>query len=149
MNDKIIKFIRNASFTFAFLLLIVDQLIKHNIKNPVLNFGAGFGIMQSQRWLLIAITVVIIIALSYLYIKEKNYAIRLSFLLIIFGALSNVIDRVLLGYVIDYLPFPFWPAFPTYNLGDSMICFGVIILILYELFTMRKKHSESKDVSKN
>jgi signal peptidase II len=140
------KFNEKGIFSICMLLLIVDQLVKHNISNSVLNFGAGFGVLQNQRWLLVVIAILIIVALSYLYYKEKSLAIKTSYSLIIFGTLSNIVDRVFLGYVIDYLPFPFWPAFPTFNIGDSMICVGVGLLALYEFLI--KNHIKRKSVEK-
>jgi len=133
------KFNERSVFSICMLVLILDQLIKHNILNPVLNFGAGFGILQGQKWIFILIALVIIVALSYLYHKEKSFTIKSAYLLIIFGAFSNLIDRILLGYVIDYLPMPFWSSFPMFNLGDSMICVGVGLLILYEFLIKNKQ----------
>ncbi|MFA6088392.1 MAG: signal peptidase II [Candidatus Woesearchaeota archaeon] len=119
-------------------LVILDQLIKSNIHNPVLNFGASFGIMQNERTILLVAAILIMGILGYMYYKTNDLSLRVSYTLIFFGALSNFIDRVFLGYVIDYIPMPFFPTFPTFNIADSMICVGIGFLILYE-FVLRKK----------
>lgn len=130
--------------TLGILILVSDQLIKHNIRNPILNTGAGFGIFEGQRWILVLISAIIICALIFFYYKTKEDIIKTSLMFIILGASSNLIDRFFLGYVMDYLPFPFWPTFPTYNLGDVMICFGIGLLILNEFYLKRKKAKSAK-----
>jgi len=125
--------------SFAAFLVVIDQLVKHNIINPILNFGAGFGIFQNQRWVLAIISFVVIIILSYLYFNEKDKFVRFSYVFIVFGSFSNLIDRVMLGYVIDYISMPFWATFPRFNLGDSIIFLGVLFLVLYE-FWLKKRY---------
>ena len=119
-------------------LVILDQLIKNNISNPVLNFGASFGIMQNERAILLIAAILVMGVLGYMYYKTKDLSLKISYSLIFFGALSNFVDRLFLGYVIDYIPMPFFPSFPTFNIADSMVCIGVGFLILYE-FVLRKK----------
>jgi signal peptidase II len=135
------KISEHKVISIATLILFIDQIIKNNIINPVLNFGAGFGLFQNQRWMLVFISIAIIGLIAYLYHKTKNKILRYSYILISFGTLSNLIDRIFLGYVIDYIPFPFWP---TFNLGDVMICFGVGLILLNELVLERKQKNKIK-----
>jgi len=118
------------------LLLILDQLSKLIIIdiNPNLfflrlsyNSGAGFSIMQGQRITLIILSILIIGVLLYYYFKHlnRNYAFALS--LILGGALSNMADRILRGFVIDFIYTGLWP---TFNLADSFIVIGGALLIL-------------------
>jgi len=133
-------------FSIIISTIILDQLIKlliiakfqlHQstplIKNIfhltyVSNTGAGFGIFHNNNLLLICISIMIIGLLSYLYNKfPDNKLSKISFALIIGGAIGNLIDRIRIGFVVDYLDFKIWPAF---NLADSAITIGAIILII-------------------
>ncbi len=113
------------------------------------NEGAAFSFLANaggwQRWFFLVLAVTISVAL-FLWIKklskeEKLTAIALS--LILGGAIGNVIDRVLLGHVIDFIQiwlgsYP-WPAF---NMADSAISVGAVILILSGL---KKPYKESEE----
>lgn len=99
----------------------------------VKNFGAGFSILQNQTIFLIVVTIIAIGFVSYLLIKSKNSESfnRVCYILIIGGAIGNLIDRLTLGYVIDFLDFYiFGYDFPVFNLADSFLTIGCILLIL-------------------
>lgn len=116
--------------------LIVTSNLLYNQSLPVIkgifhitlvhNRGAAFGILKNQVPLFI-FTSVFAIILIYLNLKDKShgklYTVSLS--LILAGALGNLIDRLLLGYVIDFLDFRIWPVF---NIADSSITIGVILM---------------------
>jgi signal peptidase II len=128
-------------------ILILDQLSKLLVRqldsaitlipgflsiNLVMNTGAGFGLFQGQRWLLTWISVMVVGLILYYYdrIPERE---RIPFALILGGALGNLIDRLLLGYVVDFIDLSFWPAF---NIADSALTIGVALLLLQSI---RKK----------
>ncbi len=96
------------------------------------NRGAAFGILKNQVPFLI-FTSAIAIILIYLNLRDNRgkiiYAVSLSFILA--GALGNLIDRLFLGYVIDFLDFRIWPVF---NIADSAITIGAVLLGWYILF---------------
>ena len=101
------------------------------------NHGAAFSFLAQaggwQRWfffsLALIISVVLLVWLAKLKLTAKLEAISLS--LILGGALGNVMDRIMYGYVVDFLDVyvgtSHWPAF---NIADSAICLGAILLIL-------------------
>jgi len=101
------------------------------------NHGAAFSFLAQaggwQRWffigLALAISTFLLFWLARLKPHAKLEAISLS--LILGGAIGNVIDRIVYGYVIDFLDFyigtSHWPAF---NIADSAICVGAVLLIL-------------------
>jgi signal peptidase II len=133
-------------FTPAILVLFLDQLSKHlAAKNLILNQsvpiikgifhltlihnrGAAFGILKNQAPLFIFISLFAII-LIYFNLKKsrnkENIVFNISLALILGGALGNLIDRLFLGYVIDFLDFRIWPVF---NVADSAITIGAILL---------------------
>jgi signal peptidase II len=126
------------------LIIALDQLTKFLIRNTtpkiiipkvltftyITNTGAGFGILQGMNALLIIVSIAIIALLLYYYHtnKDEEQIPRIFFALIVGGALSNLIDRVLFGAVTDFIAFSFWPAF---NIADSAITIGVATLIIH------------------
>lgn len=99
------------------------------------NRGAAFGLLQGQTWLLIAMYFIIGLTATYIiykvkligYIKESGILGAVSVGLIAGGGLSNLIDRLLHGYVIDYLQLSFFS--PVCNVADYAISLGTIILL--------------------
>jgi signal peptidase II len=128
-------------------LIYGQQISLTNFFNLVLAFNAGaaFSFLSDesgwQRWLFSGISICASVLIIYLLKKhflEKLFCVSLS--LILGGALGNLWDRISLGYVVDFLDFHYggyhWPAF---NVADSAICVGALLLIL-ESF----KHKEPK-----
>ncbi len=101
------------------------------------NYGAAFSFLAQaggwQRWFFIVLAVVISIVLIVWLAKLKPHAKleAISLSLILGGAIGNVIDRIVYGYVVDFLDVyigsSHWPAF---NVADSAICIGAVLLIL-------------------
>jgi signal peptidase II len=148
----------------AFAIIVLDHLTKWWVSAslefqqfvPVLPFfslvrvhntGAAFSILADaggwQRWFFITVGIiatVIIVRLLKHHAHEKRMALALA--LVLGGALGNVIDRVVLGYVVDFLYFHYrsfaWPAF---NVADSAISVGAALLIWDSL---RGKPAEAK-----
>jgi|SRR3989344_3550152 len=108
------------------LLIILDQLAKYFF-GSVKNYGAAFGILQGYTTFLIIMSLAII-AICFYYYKYKELKLGLSFILA--GAISNLIDRIFLGYVRDFIDLKF---FPVFNLADSFNVIGVILLIYLNL----------------
>lgn len=91
------------------------------------NTGAAFGMFPQggTLFLLIAIVVSSVILYYYRHLPFGGWIVRLALALQLAGALGNVIDRVRLGYVIDFLKVTYWPVF---NVADSCIVIGVVLL---------------------
>ena len=94
------------------------------IQNP----GAAFGLFAHKTEFFIAITIIILIAifLGYRYLSGGSRLMEVGLGLVAGGALGNLIDRVRIGRVIDFLDFRVWPVF---NLADTAIVVGAGLLI--------------------
>lgn len=118
------------------------------------NKGAAFGILQNQRWVFIVVSVVMIALLAFVMVKFKKdfhptMMTGLSF--VVGGGIGNMIDRSLVGYVVDFIDFTLID-FAVFNIADSFICIGVGLLILDILlgksnlsFLDGKKSDKEKD----
>jgi len=98
------------------------------------NTGAAFGLFPDQGVLFIVIAFVVITAILFYYhhLPDGYRLVRLALGLQLGGALGNLVDRVRQGYVIDFVDFNFWPMkdWPVFNLADSAIVVGVVLLAL-------------------
>ena len=151
----------------AFAVIVVDHLTKWWVSSalayqeavPVLPFfslvlvhntGAAFNFLANaggwQRWFFIAVGIVatvIIVRLLRRHAHEPRLAFSLA--LVLGGALGNVIDRVVLGHVVDFLYFHYGKfAWPAFNVADSAISVGAVLLIWDSL---RGKRPASENAS--
>ncbi len=112
-----------------------------------LNTGGAWSILSDKLWLLITITVIFIVAVSIYDFKTKNKNIvyNLAFSFILGGAVGNLIDRIFLGGVRDFIYFIFAPNFPTFNLADSFLLIGCILFAIYAFFIYKPKEKENND----
>jgi len=120
--DQLSKYLIKTRLGFGSFPLI-DNLLYITI---VRNTGAAFGMFKDTNFLLTIITVILIVfALRYLLISRgKLLGIALS--LIVGGAVGNLIDRIMLGHVVDFIDVNYWPVF---NIADSAVSIGIAILI--------------------
>jgi len=97
----------------------------------ITNTGAAFGLFPDHGLFLIAIAVIVVIAILvyHRHLPDKTL-VRASLGLQLGGALGNLIDRLRYGYVIDFIDFKVWPVF---NLADSAIVVGVVVLAYHLL----------------
>ncbi len=107
------------------------------------NRGAAFSILQDQRIFFIITTVVMLIILAYIYFNTKNITnlSKLAIAMIAGGAIGNFIDRVRLSYVVDFIDVRFGNLynFPIFNIADSFVVCGTILMIFLILFNKFEK----------
>lgn len=103
------------------------------------NRGAAFGMLQNNQWIFIIVAVLAsVFGLYYLHKKKTNIVGKAGIILIISGALGNLIDRVRLGYVVDYFDFTIvWQY--VFNVADVFVVVGTILLCIYILFFDNKE----------
>lgn len=140
--DQLAKLMVVASFAYGEGLIITSFF---NLVH-VLNHGAAFSFLAGaggwQRWFFTILAMVISVWLIIMIRRHQAERLQpLAFSLILGGAIGNVIDRVRIGAVIDYLDFHAAGVhFPAFNLADSAITLGVILMLLQTLLEGRKSH---------
>ncbi len=104
----------------------------------VKNTGAAFGMFRNRQILFIVIAVLIAILAVYVYLslpdQKKYHLLRSECILITAGAIGNMIDRLINGFVTDFLEIILF-RFPVFNLADSFVCIGVFLVVI-SLFTL-------------
>ncbi|MBD5547480.1 MAG: signal peptidase II [Lachnospiraceae bacterium] len=141
------------------LLVVVDQFTKYtavlklknqpafNIIDGVLEFnylenrGAAFGMLQNQKSFFVFVAVIFLGVIVYVLAKtpnDKKYT-RLHFLLVMIaaGAIGNMIDRLKLDYVVDFI-YIVLINFPIFNVADMYVTFSTFILIIQILFVYKE-----------
>ena len=110
----------------------------------VLNDGAAFSLFASKTYLLVLIA---LLCLFFIIYELKNNLddriISIGYSLVLAGLLGNFIDRLIDGYIIDYLSFKILELnFPVFNLADILIVVGIVVVIIREILKERGKRYE-------
>ena len=128
--DIIIKIIVKNTLTLNKPIIIIPNFF---YLTYVQNTGAAWSLLSGKQTFLIIITIIIIsILFFYLYKKSKYNKLELfGYSLLLAGSIGNLIDRVVYGYVIDYLNFYIFNYnFPIFNLADTCIVIGIMLLFI-------------------
>jgi signal peptidase II len=112
------------------------------------NRGAAFGVLQNFRWAFIILTIVAVSIMIWYFIKNNNIVFRISMAFLISGAIGNLIDRLLRGFVVDFLDFfPFGYDFPIFNFADICVNIGAFLLIYYVIFIYKEPVSDKGELN--
>ncbi|OUS52390.1 signal peptidase II [Shewanella sp. SACH] len=117
----------------------------------VRNYGAAFSFLSDaggwQRWLFTIVAVGFSTLLTVWLRKQSASLLKLNlaYTLVIGGALGNLIDRLMHGFVVDFIDF-FWAKshYPAFNIADSAICIGAV-LIIWDAFLSGKSETDSAE----
>lgn len=137
MKNKIIYFI-------GAFILIIDQLTKMFIDksmtiidglfyiNPINNYGAAWSVFNDKTvFLILSSLVILIVLLRYQSYFKMNIRNKIAFGLLYGGLLGNLLDRIVFGYVRDFLDFIiFGYDYPVFNLADASLVIGMFFLII-------------------
>ena len=158
---------RLLGFFVALVIFALDQLVKWWVTGPLginhvgdqlyllpffqftytENNGISLGLLNANnpvgRWMLVALTSAIAIGVAVWIGREKNRIDQMALGLVLGGALGNILDRILHGYVTDFLDLHFgeFRPFLIFNVGDAAISIAVVILLL-RAFLSRKDESK-------
>ena len=152
----------NKTFIFtsiSLLVILADQYTKYLVRHKLVegksvkfigkvvyltylkNEGAAFSILQGGRWIFVIIAVV---AAALIIVNAKfvlsNGLLSVGTALLLGGIVGNLIDRIFLGFVTDFVDLRFWPVF---NIADSAVDIGLLIIFIYFLFYENGKSFKS------
>ena len=161
---------RKLGFTVAAIVFALDQLSKwivagpldlQNVRQIVLmpvfnltwteNQGISLGLLNAEseigRWLLVAVTGAIAIAVGVWIGREKQRGDQIALGMVLGGALGNILDRARFGYVVDFadLHFGDFRPFLVFNVADAAISIGVVILLFRAIFIRPTAPEENID----
>jgi len=159
-HDGDLVIVRKMGWIVAGLVFAIDQLAKWFINGPlqlryvdtiellpifrlqwVPNYGVSMGYLvaqsEMQRWALAFVTAAIALFVAFWLSREKRTMDSVALGLVLGGALGNILDRVRLGYVTDFLNLHFgaWSPFYVFNIADAAISIGVALLVLRAFIT--------------
>ena len=113
------------------------------------NEGAAWGILSGNQIGLIILSVLLFAFLVWYFVKEKkkSWLLVVSMAFIYGGCIGNLFDRIVFGYVRDFIQFAFWQSFPIFNFADVFLTVGVILFAIYLIiFLVKKEKSEDTEV---
>lgn len=146
--DQLIKYMALEHLTKVTTLPLIDGVLHLTY---VENRGAAFGFFQGQRWILIGVTGLVLLAMIVALFsgRFKQRMVLWGVALVIAGGAGNLIDRAMRGFVVDYVDFRLI-NFYVFNLADACVCIGVGLLIAYLLIVepLREKRKKMLDAAK-
>lgn len=164
---------RATGFGIALLVFLLDQAAKWAVVGPlalpyhpgqaidvlpvftlrfVENHGVSMGFLVAgsplERWLLVGLTLLIAAFVALWLWRERKRADAFALALVLGGAFGNILDRVRLGYVVDFLDLHFgdWHPFLVFNVADAAITIGVLLLVLRAVLT-RERHDPAENAN--
>ncbi len=146
--DQITKYLIRANLEYGEILRITPKFIWITyVKNTGAAFSFSFGSVGLNKIIFISVSIIASIMLVYLITKTKSKLELISYSLILGGAVGNLIDRIFIGGVTDFIwcDFPdfIMRRWPVFNVADSSIVVAITIMIIFTLF-FNKQPSEDK-----
>ena len=144
-------------YIVTLIVLALDYLIKFLLANKnfvviknflslnyTKNYGAAWSILNNQRWLLVIVSLVFLICLfKYSFKFKDNLRNKIAFGLVYGGLIGNLLDRIIFGYVRDFISLQFGSYYyPIFNIADIAIVIG-IILILIAIIKKEDNHAKN------
>lgn len=129
--DQIIKYFVTVYLQPVDSVSVIDNLLSLTY---VENRGVAFGMFKDMRWIFVILTTIMLVIIIFYMFKKRPQG-KFFYIcagMIIGGGIGNLIDRVLYGYVIDYLSLSFFS--PVCNFADYCITIGTVMLMIYILF---------------
>ena len=140
---------------FSMIIFIIDQIVKLFVGfslelntsftvfnnffyiSNVHNYGAAFSVLYGNRIFLVIVSIITLVLVYYFLLKNKKFDWFniILYSLLIGGILGNLFDRIIYGYVVDYLDFYiFGYNFPIFNIADICIVISVILIVIDTLW---------------
>lgn len=140
--DQYTKFLAVSHLKEAPIPIIDGVFELHYLENR----GAAFGMLQNQQWFFLITGTILLVAVTILYIRmpflKRLVPLRICIVLITAGAIGNMIDRIRLNYVIDFLYFKLI-NFPIFNVADIYVTVSTFIVIILILFYYKEEEIDA------
>ena len=137
--DQLTKYLAVQQLKDKPAYIILDGILELNYLE---NKGAAFGMLQNQKVFFIFVAIVILSVIAYVLFKtpdhKKYRALHILLSLIAAGAIGNMIDRIRLDYVVDFI-YIVLINFPIFNVADIYVTFATAILVLMLLFVYKEQ----------
>lgn len=111
----------------------------------VQNTGAAFSLFPGALWLFLPVTILALLMIGYFFraFRDRGPAIHIVLGTILAGTLGNLVDRLRLGYVVDFISVGIGEVrFPTFNVADSAVVVGIIVLVAYLTFVDDRRRQD-------
>ncbi|MBO5879794.1 MAG: signal peptidase II [Clostridia bacterium] len=109
------------------------------------NRGAAFGMLSNSRWVFMIIsTLAILVMLVFLFSGKVPLIYEIPLIFMAAGGLGNMIDRIALGYVVDFIDFRLI-NFAVFNGADSFVCVGSVLLVIAMIFDVDRENRKKKE----
>lgn len=150
-------------YLLSFIIVLIDQVSKYLTQayvdlgqqiewipgllsvTHIHNMGAAWSILEGQMWFFYIVTVIVVVMIIYYMQQMKDEPLlKTGLAFILGGALGNFIDRLLHQYVIDMIQLDFID-FPIFNLADTALTIGVILLFIQYIFLDRQEKESKAD----
>jgi len=149
VSDQLSKFIIDTTFHLNESKSIIGNILYlRYIRNP----GAAFGLSLGHPHVMLTVTILITVILGYFFLRGKlftnNIPSRVAMVMVLGGAVGNIIDRIRMREVIDFIDMGVGRyRWPVYNLADVYVTFGMFILIYLYSFEMKPRGNSINDSS--
>lgn len=134
--DLVTKYVFDGMFAegTGVSLGIFNLIIVHN-------HGAAWGIFSGNQVGLVILSLVFLAIFIWFYVKDKkkSWLLTVTFAFLCAGCIGNLYDRLVFGYVRDFIQFAFWQSFPVFNFADVFLTVGVVMFVIYLLIYSFKK----------
>lgn len=136
--DQVTKLLVMHHFTQGQTVHVINGLLDFTY---VQNRGAAFGIFSHHRWIFMVLTCLIMVGIAWLWVKNyiNHITGKISAILIMAGGIGNMIDRVRLSYVVDFIDISPLFHFAVFNVADCCVTVGAALLMVYIIFYMDEK----------
>lgn len=132
MLDQISKYYISTNLDLYEQIPVIDNFFSITYAQ---NTGAAWSLLEGKMWFFYVVTCIVLVIMVFYFrtLKEYQFLSKIGVALIVSGALGNFIDRLRLGYVVDFLDFIiFGYDFPVFNIADTCLCIGIAFVILDE-----------------
>ena len=136
--DLVTKYVFDGMFEVGSGVTAIPYLFNIVI---VHNMGAAWGIFSGNQVGLIILSLAILVVFIWYFVKEerKSWLFSISIAFLVAGCVGNLFDRIVFGYVRDFIQFAFWQSFPVFNFADVFLTVGVILFIIDLIILLCKK----------